>query len=116
MRSIRSPRYFSTDCSGPCSLTAAGCNDAVRSPVLGPCNGIHDPRRYQEYLEMGGTRGEVRGNSKIEAYLEYSELVDGYGDLFQTHIPDPKNKKLCKRLMDQDPETGEWVLRYRLHT
>ena len=59
---------------------------------------------------------EVRGPSKIETYLKYGELVDGYGETFQSHIPNPKHKKLCKSLMKQDSETGEWVLRFRLHT
>ena len=65
---------------------------------------------------MGGMQDEVRGPSKIAAYLEYAELVEGYGDTFQDHVPNPKNKKLCKRSMVQDPDTGEWVLRFRLHT
>ncbi len=65
---------------------------------------------------MGGTHGEVRGRSKIHAYLEYAELVEAYGDTFQDHYPDPRNKKLCKRRMVQDPDTGEWVLSFHLHT
>ena len=65
---------------------------------------------------MGGMHDEVRGPSKIAAYLEYAKLVEGYGDTFQDHVPNPKNKKLCKRSMVQDPDTGEWVLRFRLHT
>ena len=65
---------------------------------------------------MGGMTDEVRGPAKIETYLKYAELVDGYGDTFQSHNPDPKNKKLCKSLMEQDPETGEWVLSFHLHT
>ena len=63
---------------------------------------------------MGGVINEVRGSSKIETYLKYAELVDGYGETFQSH--NPKYKKLCKNLMKQDPETGEWVLVFRLHT
>ena len=65
---------------------------------------------------MGGMTDEVRGPSKIAAYLKYAELVDAHGDTFQSHNPDPDNNKLCKRLMNQDPETGEWVLCFRLHT
>ncbi len=60
--------------------------------------------------------GEVRGPSKIDAYLNYAEQVEGLGDTFQSHDPDPRNKKLCKRLMVQDPGTGEWVLHIHLHT
>ena len=65
---------------------------------------------------MGGMTGEVRGRSKIEAYLEYAALVEGFGDTFQDRDPDPDYKKLCKREMSQDPSTGEWVLRFHLHT
>lgn len=63
---------------------------------------------------MGGAFGEVRGRSKIEAYLKYAELADG--GVFGTRLPDPEHKKECKRSMVQDPDTGEWVLHYRLHT
>ena len=65
---------------------------------------------------MGGVINEVRESSKSETYRKYAELVDGYGETFQSHNPDPKYKKRCKSLMKQDSETGEWVLRYRLHT
>ena len=65
---------------------------------------------------MGGTTGEVRGKSKIEAYLRYVEIIDAHGETFLTQYPKPHNKKGCKREMVQDPETGEWVLYYRLHT
>lgn len=65
---------------------------------------------------MGGTNGEVRGRSKAETYQKYAELVEGFGDIFQEHHPDPKYKKRCKELMVEDPEAGEWVLRYHLHT
>jgi len=65
---------------------------------------------------MGGMSGEVRAQSKAETYIKYVEEVEGFGDTFQEHRPDPKYKKECKRLMMQDPETGEWVLSYHLHT
>ena len=65
---------------------------------------------------MGGMNGEVRGQSKAETYLKYVEEVDGFGDTFQERHPDPKYKKECKRLMVRDSETGEWVLRFHLHT
>jgi hypothetical protein len=58
----------------------------------------------------------VRGRSKIEAYLAYAQIVAGYGDTFQTLDPHPKYKKQCMREMVQDPETGEWVLHFHLHT
>lgn len=65
---------------------------------------------------MGGVTGQFRDTSKIKAYLKYAEEVDAFGDLFGSRNPDPRNKKLCKKLMIQDPDTGEWVLNYRLHT
>jgi hypothetical protein len=63
---------------------------------------------------MGGTYGEIRGQSKIEVYLEYLEMTKD--TIFETKIPDPEYKKHCKNLMVQDPETEEWVLHYHLHT
>ena len=63
---------------------------------------------------MGGTNGEVRGASKIEAYLKYAEIAEN--DMFPTRLPDPKNKKGCKRAMVWDPDTEEWVLHFHLHT
>ena len=66
--------------------------------------------------QMGGMTGEVRGQSKIEAYLEYVQQVEGFGDTFLSHDPDPRNKKLCKKLMVQDSEHGEWILHFHLHT
>lgn len=63
---------------------------------------------------MGGNNGEIRGPSKIEVYLEYLDMTED--SIFETKIPDPKNKKHCKRVMVQDPETEEWVLHYHLHT
>lgn len=65
---------------------------------------------------MGGTVGEVRGKSKIEAYAKYVDLVDEVGGTFQDRIPDPIYKKHTKRQMVQDQDTGEWILHYRLHT
>lgn len=63
---------------------------------------------------MGGVYGETRGKSKIEAYLEYKELTEN--GIMETHIPNPQNKKLCKKMMEWDEETQEWVLHYHLHT
>ncbi len=65
---------------------------------------------------MGGLSGEVRGKSKIETYLNYVRLIEGLGANFNDHQPDAKHKKVCKSMMTQDPETGEWVLRYYFHT
>lgn len=65
---------------------------------------------------MGGHSGEIRGQSKIKVYLEYKELLSGWDSMFGYRDPDPKNKKYCKKLMVWDPDTGEWVLHYRLHT
>lgn len=65
---------------------------------------------------MGGTHGEVRGNSKIEVYLMYCDIVENSKDIMPDAHPDPKYKKKCKQLMVQDPDTGEWILQYHLHT
>ena len=65
---------------------------------------------------MGGENGFVRGRSKAETYQKYLDMVEGFGTTFTTHLPDPAHKKRCKELMVQDPETGEWVLHYHLHT
>jgi len=62
---------------------------------------------------VGGASGKVSGKKKIDVYLEYQEITDNwYGSV----DPDPKNKKFCKSLMKLDPETGDWVLHYHLHT
>ncbi len=65
---------------------------------------------------MGGLRGQIRGKSKLEAYLKYKEKIEQLEGLFEDQYPDPKFKKYCKNLMFQDSTTGEWVLNYRLHT
>jgi hypothetical protein len=64
-------------------------------------------------LAVAGINGEIRGKSKAEVYRKYAAAVDGQGANFLDHNPDAKLKKVCKSLMRQDPETGEWVLRYR---
>jgi len=64
--------------------------------------------------KMGGARGEIRDKSKIDTYLQYLELVEGWEDYDWN--PDPKYKKACKSQMVQDPATGEWVLYYHMHT
>lgn len=63
---------------------------------------------------MGGMTGEIWGKSKIDVYLQYVEETEDYWDWSAN--PDPKYKKYCKSQMIQDPETGEWVLHYHLHT
>ena len=66
---------------------------------------------------MGGVHGEIRGKSKAEVYYKYVELVEQTKEMMGTCIPDPKYKKsLKKENIVMDPETGEWVLLYRLHT
>jgi len=69
-----------------------------------------------EANKMGGVSGEFRGNSKIETYLKYLNLTEQCADQFEAMYPDPKNKKYCKKLMVEDPDTGEWVLYYHLHS
>ena len=63
---------------------------------------------------MGGMSGEVRGKSKIDAYLHYLRETEGYEDW--TSLPNPRHKKACKREMVWDPEAEEWVLHYHLHS
>ena len=62
---------------------------------------------------MGGVTNAIWGKSKIDVYLQYAELTEDWDG--SAH-PDPKCKKYCKSQMIQDPNTGEWVLRYHLHT
>ena len=64
---------------------------------------------------MGSIHGEIRGKSKIEVYLKYVDEIKKW-DGFNEHFPDAKRKKVCKNLMEQDPDSEEWVLRYRFHT
>ena len=65
---------------------------------------------------MGGMRDMITGASKAEAYGKYLQVVENLGPTFLEHHPDPKYKKACKRQMVQDPQTGEWVLHFYLHT
>ena len=65
---------------------------------------------------MGGTRDEIRGKSKAEVYAKYSALVEQTKHIFGDQYPDAKHKKVCHKLMEQDPNTGDWVLRYHFHT
>ena len=63
---------------------------------------------------MGGLRGEVKGVSKSETYQRYVEDAQKYQHMLPDQYPDPAHKKFCKDQMVQDPQTGEWVLHYRL--
>ena len=65
---------------------------------------------------MGGMRGEVRGVSKSETYRRYLDQVEKHEHMLPDQYPDPVYKKFCKKQMVQDPDTGEWVLHYHLHT
>ena len=60
---------------------------------------------------MGGVTLEVRGRSKPETYARFVQQAERnpHPDIY----PDPKHKKMCKRMMVQDPQTGEWVLVFR---
>ena len=55
-----------------------------------------------------GASGEVRGRTKFEVYERYKELMQD--DSWDWH---PRNKKDAKKSMVRDPDTEEWVLRYR---
>lgn len=60
---------------------------------------------------MGGVTLEVRGKNKGQTFARFLEKAkdNPLPDIY----PDPKNKKMCKRMMKQDPETGDWVLLFR---
>ena len=80
-------------------------------------NGLFGKYESEEYGNtVGGVSGEVRGKSKIETYLKYVVLVDEQQSFFEEQSPNPKHKKVCKAAMVQDPDTGEWILRYHLHS
>jgi len=57
---------------------------------------------------VGSFGGEVRGGTKYQVYEKYQELMQN--DSWTWH---PHNKKDAKKAMIQDPQTKEWVLRYR---
>jgi hypothetical protein len=65
---------------------------------------------------MGSFRGQIRGISKIDVYLKYVAEIKKWNGTFNSHNPDAKYKKVCKNLMEQDSESGEWILRYHFHT
>lgn len=54
-----------------------------------------------------GVHGEIRGKSKIAAYLRYKEFAQD--DSWDWH---PRNKKEAKKAMVWDPQAEEWVLRF----
>ena len=65
---------------------------------------------------MGGTGGEVRGKNKgecVERFLELrnSETFDGW-----SWEPWTRSKRDLKKLTEQDPQTGEWVLKWHAHS
>jgi hypothetical protein len=66
--------------------------------------------RVEEVARVGGFWSEVRGDTKVETYLKYVDKCEGTP--FSPH-PHPRYKKSCYREMERDPETREWVLRYR---
>src|SRR5580698_971839 len=73
-------------------------------------------RTENNHNTMGGTHGEIRGKSKADVCAKYSALVKQASNVFGDHYPDAKHKKVCHKLMEQDPNTEDWVLRYHLHT
>jgi hypothetical protein len=64
---------------------------------------------------VGGVLGEVRGKNKGECAARFLELRDEQFEGF-TFSPSTRSKRTLKTLMEQDPETGEWVLTYHAHT
>ena len=64
---------------------------------------------------MGGITGEVRGQNKGECAERFQELLDE--QLVGWSVwPSTRSKRELKALMEQDPNTGEWVLLDRAHT
>lgn len=61
---------------------------------------------------MGGTWGEVRGQTKIETYLRYVDRCEGWPG---SHYPTPTGKKWCYKQMQWDDKGEEWVLSFRFH-
>ncbi|MEZ4416168.1 MAG: hypothetical protein R3E10_10435 [Gemmatimonadota bacterium] len=61
---------------------------------------------------MGGFSGEVRGPNKGAVAEEFQHLLDEM--LADWSVwPPTRSKRRLKAFMEQDPETLEWVLRYR---
>jgi hypothetical protein len=63
---------------------------------------------------VGGSTGEVRGETKVKTYLRCVEETKDW--LEGSWHPHPSFKKERKRLMERNQDTGEWVLRFRFHT
>ncbi len=57
---------------------------------------------------MGGFGGELRRRTKYQVYERYKEKLEDRSWSWHPH-----NKKDAKKAMFQDPQTKEWVLRYR---
>ena len=63
---------------------------------------------------MGGVTDEIRGHSKTDVYTEYVDRTEGLDDW--SIDPDPNDEEACMAEMEQDPDSGEWVLRFHAHT
>lgn len=64
---------------------------------------------------MGGMHGEIRGLNKGECAELFLELRDGTLKHWSID-PNTRSKRELKTMMEQDPDTGEWVLAYYAHT
>ena len=66
---------------------------------------------------MGGISNEVRGRTKIEAWLKFQKERKGIRARFEgMHLRWPANKRDAYEQMEKDRATGEWVLKCNFHT
>jgi hypothetical protein len=65
---------------------------------------------------VGGIRNQVRGRTKIETWLKFQKVKREILGRYEMVCRWPANKKEAYGQMEEDPETGEWVLEYNFHT
>ena len=91
------------------------------------CSGTEQHHLYhtKRFARTNRQTGCHDGRNAWRKYVGYQKLrpiwntlnwSKGMAILSKIILRTPKNKKLCKELMVQDPDYGEWVLRFRLHT
>ena len=64
---------------------------------------------------MGGRYGEVHSLNKGECAELFLELRDETLKDWSVH-PNTRSKRELKKMMEQDPNTSEWVLEHCVHT
>lgn len=67
---------------------------------------------------MGGQWTELRGRTKEDVYAEYVQWAEDNKDWLYPDLgaPEPDDEEACMEAMEQDLDTGEWVLRFHAHT